>query len=129
MSVAPGTYGFGLLDFAITRSARGPTGLVLLAELLPGTGSVTPPGGAIVTVLFCAPVVAGGTVPVTVNVAVPPTSRFTAAVTPEGPPLAGQLDPADAVHVHVKLLNAAGSGSLTVAPVTTLGPRFVATIV
>ncbi len=102
---------------------------MLLAWLLPGTGSVTPPGTVTVTVLFCAPVVPGGTVPVTVKVAVPPTSRVTAAVSPDGPPLVGQLEPADAVHVQVKLLNAAGSGSLTVAPATTLGPRFVATIV
>ena len=52
----------------IVRSACGPTGLVSVAVLLPGTGSVTPAGGVTVALLISVPVVPAGTVPLTVNV-------------------------------------------------------------
>ena len=47
-------------------------------------------------------------------------------------PLAVQLDPEDAVHVHVAELSAAGSVSVTTigaVPVRGYGPLFVATTV
>ena len=52
----------------IARSACGPAGLVSVASLLPGTGSVVPSGGVTVAVLTSAPVVPAGTVPVTLKV-------------------------------------------------------------
>jgi hypothetical protein len=44
-------------------------------------------------------------------------------------PLAGQLLPAEATHVHAAPEIVAGNVSDTVAPVTALGPLFVATMV
>src|SRR5438874_2614511 len=44
-------------------------------------------------------------------------------------PLAVQLLPADAAHVQLALLMPAGSVSVTVAPVTALGPALLTTIV
>ena len=71
---------------------------------------------------------AGEIVPVAVKVAVPPTSRSTAAL--GFPlPLAGQLEPAEAVQVQLTPVISAGKTSVTVAPVTPLGPAFVTTIV
>ena len=67
-------------------------------------------------------------VAVTVNVAVPPLSRSTlSARFPE--PLAAQLEPALATQVQLALESEAGKLSVTVAPVTALGPAFDATIV
>jgi len=64
----------------IARSAcAAPAASVSVALLLPGTGSVTPTGGVTVAVLLNAPVVAAGTVPLTVNVAVVPTGSVTSA--------------------------------------------------
>src|SRR5439155_1715119 len=63
-----------------------------------------------------------------VNVAVPPLSRFTlAAMLPL--PLAGQLDPALAAQVQAPIVRPAGAVSVTVAPVTALGPLLVVTMV
>ena len=53
--------------------------LFAVPVLLPGTGSVTPSGGVTVAVLSSAPVVAAGTVPLTVKVALVPTGRVTSA--------------------------------------------------
>ena len=53
---------------------------VSVAELLPATGSVTPPGAATGAVLLSVPVAAADTVPVAVNVAVPPGSSVTVVV-------------------------------------------------
>ena len=50
---------------------------VSVAELLPGFGSVTPPGGVIVAVLLSVPVAAGEIVAVTVKVTLPPFGRLT----------------------------------------------------
>jgi hypothetical protein len=67
-------------------------------------------------------------VAVRVKVALPPTARSTDAL--RFPlPLAGQLDPELAVHVHVAPVSAVGNVSVTVAPVTAARPAFDATIV
>jgi hypothetical protein len=68
------------------------------------------------------------TVAVALKVAVPPTARCTGALM-FPVPVAGQIEPALAVHVHVTPVSVAGKGSLTVAPVTTEGPLLVATMV
>ena len=68
------------------------------------------------------------TVPVAVKVAVAPTGRFTdTLIAPL--PLAGQVAPPEATHVHVTLVSAAGKVSATVAPTTALGPALLATMV
>jgi hypothetical protein len=53
---------------------------------------------------------------------------FTVALMSPAPD-AGQLDPADAAHVQVTPVSAAGNTSATVAPVTAVGPAFDAAIV
>ena len=111
----------------IDRSASGFNVSVSVAVLLPATGSVTPLGAAMVTVLARVDEAAGDTVASIVNVAVPPTARsMLAAMLPV--PLAGQLPPV-AVHVQVAPSSAAGSRSVTVAPATADGPALPATTV
>src|SRR5438132_41794 len=96
-----------------------------VAELFPA-GSFTPAGAVTVATLVSVPAPVTGAV--AVKVAVPPASRLTLAF--KFPlPLAGQLDPAEAAHVHVTPLSCAGKTSLTVAPATALGPALRATIV
>src|SRR5215831_9420355 len=114
----------------MVRSACGPTGLVSVALLLPGTGSVTPSGGATVAVLVSAPVVPAGTVPLTVNVACVPTGSVTSASMlplPVGVPHAAP--PPVAVQVQLKPASGAGSASCTRASVTFDGPALVTTMV
>src|SRR5436305_304 len=110
------------------RSAVEPTAVVSVAELLPGVGSVVPDGAIADAVLLNVPVAPAETVPVAVNVAVPPDTRLTLAdMLPD--PDAGHDDPGDAVHVHVVDVSADGKASVTVAPMTSAGPLFVTTIV
>ena len=64
----------------------------------------------------------------TVNVAVPPATRFTvAAMLPV--PEAGHVDPDDATHVQVPKVTFAGAVSVTVAPMTPPGPALDTTMV
>src|SRR2546422_4346659 len=127
VSVAPWSTAVTPSVFVIARSAVGVmTVLLSVAELFPA-GSLTPAGAVMVAVLVIVPEPAV-TVAVAVKVAVPPASRLTLALRLPLP-LAGQLDPADAAHVHVTPLSCAGKTSLTVAPVTALGPALLATIV
>ena len=113
--------------FVIDRSAVGAIWVSLsVALLLPG-GSFSPAGAVTVAVFVIVPE-AAVTVAVAVNVAVPPFRRLTLALRLPLP-LAGQLDPAEATHVQVTLATWAGKLSVTVAPVTALGPALLATIV
>src|SRR2546426_51771 len=102
------------------------TVLLSVAELFPA-GSLVPAGAAIDAVLVIVPE-APVTVALAVNVAVPPANRLTAALRLPLP-LAGQLDPAEAAHVHATPETWAGKLSVTVAPTTALGPALLATIV
>src|SRR5262249_7929647 len=114
----------------MVRAACGPTGLLWVALLLPGTGSVTPAGGVTVAVLVRAPVVPDGTVPVTVNVACVPAGSVTSASmlpVPDGVPHAAPVPLG--VQVHVKLASGPGSTSCTCALATSEGPALVTTIV
>ena len=114
--------------FVVDRSAVGVRESVSVAELFAGVGSVTVAGAAIVAVLTRLPVAEAFTVPVTVNVVVPPTGRSTdAEMLPL--PLAGHEAPPVAAQDHVALVRIAGSVSVTVAAVTADGPVLVATIV
>src|SRR6266550_7200218 len=114
--------------FVIDRSALGAIWVSLsVALLLPG-GSFRPAGAVTVAVFVIVPE-AAVTVAVAVNVAVPPTSRLMLAFRLPLP-LAGQLDPAEAVRVQVTPLSCAGKTSLTVAPVAAAsGPALLTTIV
>src|SRR6266536_1555534 len=127
----PGTYGFGLLVLVIDRSAVMLAGFWLVAVLLARLGSVAPDGAVTVALLTNCPVVPLGTVPLRLKVAVPPLTRLTVVVILPLPPGAPQLLGAVALHVQVNPapLSAAGSGSETAAPVTSLGPLLVTTIV
>jgi hypothetical protein len=61
-------------------------------------------------------------------VAWPPDNRLTVSLI-EPEPDALQLEPLEATHVHVAPVSEADSESETVAPTTSDGPLFVATIV
>ena len=90
---------------------------------------MNPAGTATVAVLASVPDADGDTVPWTVKVAVPPSSRLTADVLILPLPEAGQLLPAMAAQVQLTLVIAAGTVSVTVAPVTANGPLLVTTMV
>ena len=112
----------------IDSSTVGDSVSVSVAVLFAGVGSVTLPGAVMVAVLTRLPVALAEIVPVTVNVAEPPTGRSTDALMLPLP-LAGQVAPPPAVHVHVAPVSAAGMVSATVAAVTAEGPVLLATIV
>src|SRR2546430_16644765 len=96
------------------RSPVGVMPVLLPVALLFPAGSFVPAGAVTLAVFVIVPEPAV-TVPVAMNVAVPPLKRFTLA--DRLPlPLAGQLEPADAAHVQVTALNCAGKTSVTVAP-------------
>ena len=104
----------------IDTSARRVIVVVSVAELFAGFGSVAE--------LETVPVAVDSTVALTVNVTEPPERTLTEAeMLPE--PEAGQLEPADAVHVHVTPERLAGMVSETVALVMADGPAFEATTV
>jgi hypothetical protein len=87
-----------------------------------------PPGGLTEAVLASEPVAPAAIVPLAEKVTLPPTSTFTALLMLPLP-LAGQLDPGDALHVHVTPLSMPAKVSVTVAPVTSLGPALVTVMV
>jgi hypothetical protein len=114
--------------FVIPRFACGVSVSVSVALLFAGFGSVTPLGTATVAVLLSVPVADALTVPVSVYVTLPLTGRFTVSLMlPE--PLAVQVPPPAPTHVQLAPVIVAGRVSVTVAPVTALGPAFDATIV
>src|SRR5262245_53181009 len=114
----------------MVRSACGPTGLVLVAPLLPGTESVTTSGGVTVMVLVSVPVVFAGTVPVTVNVAWVPAGSVTNVSMLPVLETVPQLAPAPlGAQVQLNPATGAGSESCTRALVTSDGPALVTTMV
>src|SRR6188768_2651705 len=107
----------------MVRSACGPIGLVSLAPLLPGTGSVTSTGAVTVAVLISAPTVSAATVPLTVKVALVPTGNVTSASMSPAPAAVPQEAPAPlGAQVQLNPASAAGSASCTRALVTFDGP-------
>src|SRR6187399_2887002 len=103
----------------MARSASGPTGLVSVAPLSPGTGSVTSTGGITVAVLISAPTVPGGTVPLTVNVALVPTGKLTSAsMSPVPVGVPHDAPTPVVVQVQPNPASATGSASCTRASVT-----------
>src|SRR5204863_9961868 len=109
-------------------SALGLSVSVSVALLLPGVGSVAPLGTATVAVLTSVPVAAAERVAVSVYVTLAPTGRLTVSAMLPAPD-AVHVPPPAPTHVQLAPLNTAGNVSVTVAPVTLLGPAFDATIV
>src|ERR1051326_5744238 len=66
--------------FVIARSADALNVSVSVAELLPGVGSVTPPGADTVAVLLKLPVAAAEMVQLAVYVTLPPVGRLTVSL-------------------------------------------------
>src|SRR6185369_14810895 len=94
---------------------------------LPETGSTVPGGGVTVAVFDSEPVADADSVPVTMNVAVPPTGKLTSALMSPVPD-DGQDPPVDALQVHVTLVSDDGMLSTTAALDTAEGPRLVTTM-
>src|SRR5215471_7077244 len=113
------------------RSAVMLAGLVSVAELLVVFGSVVPVGGVTAALLANWPVVPLGTVPLRVNVALAPLTRSTVVAILPVPLEVAQRLAAVTLQVQVKPAPASGtgSGSETAAPVTSLGPLLVTTMV
>ena len=120
----PATYADGVGVFVIPRSAISTAVAVLVALLFAELVSVTPVGAATVAVFEIDPDVPPGTVPDKVIVVDAPDARSTAVAMFPVPEAGEQPD----AHVHVKLDNAAGTVSATLAPVTADGPAFDTTI-
>lgn len=97
--------------------------------MLFGSGSVEPPGTPTLAVFVTAAVAFAGNVACNVNVAVPAFARLTVALMLPVPLACPQLEPEDAVHVQDTLVKIAGTLSVTVAPVTGLGPSLVTVMV
>jgi hypothetical protein len=91
------------------------------------TGSVQPDGTDALAVFDREPDAAGDTVPLTTSVATAPDARSSVVATafpdPDTAPHAPVPDVTE--HVHDTPVTAAGTTSLTVAPVTAEGPSFV----
>ena len=100
-----------------------------VAELLPEVGSVTPAGAVTVAVFTKLPVALGETVALTLNVAIPPAGKVTAVLMFPLPEAAPQAPPEEPAQVQLTPVRAAGKASVTVAPVTPLGPALETTIV
>ena len=110
------------------KSGIGRYSRAIVEELFDEFGSAIPLGVATVAVLVSVPVAVLDVCAVRLNVAVPFTARLTVALMLPAPLGEPQLEPAEAVQVHVALLKLAGSTSVTVAPVTAIGPLLVTTI-
>ena len=112
----------------IARSTVGDSVSTSCAELFPRFVSVTPAGAATNAVFVIEPLADAETVALTVYVTVPPTSKFAVVFRLPEPLGAPHDEPLDAEHVHVTPVNSVGNVSVIVAPFTTLGPAFVATM-
>src|SRR5262245_16814601 len=113
------------------RSARAVSVLVSVVVLSVGSGSVTPGGGLTVAVLVSRPVAAGLTWTVKVKLTLAPAGRST-VVARAPPPLAGPLTlppPVAPANAQEAAVAPAGRGSETLAPVTSLGPALLTTMV
>lgn len=104
-----------------------------VAVLLPGVVSVWPAPAATVAVFDRLPVVAGATVPLAVYVTKLPAPTGTLTFVKErvlpAEPLVPQEAVPDATQLKVTPVIAAGTASVTVAPVAFDGPLFDTTIV
>src|SRR5262245_20986999 len=111
-----------LLLLVIERSPETPMVSVSEALLLPGAGSGTVAAEATVAVLVTEPVAVARTMAVRVNVAVAPGERLTLVLILPLPAAWAQLPPLEAAQVHDAEVSCGGMASVTVAPLTVLGP-------
>src|SRR5678816_1825408 len=112
--------------FVMARLALGDSVSVSVALLLPGVGSVTPPGAVTVAVLINDPVADAEMLQLAVYVTLPPLGRPTELlILPD--PDAVQVPPPDPTQVHEQV-KAAGNVSATVEAGALLGPGFEAVI-
>jgi hypothetical protein len=124
----PGVCEEPALDFTMLSSARFMTVSVSFAVSLLLTGSVVPRGVVTEAALVIEPFALCETLAVRVYVAVAPTGRLTVSEM-EPVPFEVQAAPPTAEQVQVAPDSCDGSGSLTVAPTTADGPRFVTAMV
>jgi hypothetical protein len=128
VTVVPGTSPIAPSVLVIDRSAVGVNVSVSVAVLFATVGSVMPAATAAVAVFVSVPVAVEAIVAVNVNVAVPLGRRSTVVLMLPLPD-AGQVDPADAAHVHVAPDKVPGSVSVMAVARAADGPAFDATIV
>ena len=114
--------------FVIDRSAVGVNGFMSLAELSDTSVSVTPDGTDTPAVFVSVPVAEGSIVPLTVNVAVPPTGRSTVVAMSPEPAASLHVAPPASRQVQVTAERSAGIVSSTAAPATFDGPSLPTTI-
>ena len=112
VTLVPGTADADPSVLVTPRLARGSATTAEVAVLSAAVSSGMAAGPATFAVLESVPVNVDARVAVIVYVAEAPTARL-AVVLSEPLPLAVQLDPADAVHVHVATLSPAGRASVT----------------
>src|SRR5262245_56716421 len=115
----------------MARSAWGVSVSLSLALLLPGVGSVTPAGAVTVAVLARVPVAEGAIWTVKVKVRLALAGRSTVVARAPVPLLGPETLPPPllAVAVQVATVTRAGCESDRLAPVTSLGPLLLTTIV
>src|SRR5689334_10196192 len=106
----------------MARSAEMLMVSVSVSVLLFGLGSGTDAGGVTVAALTSEPVTELITVAFSLKVATLPGSRLTVVLVLPLPLGAPQLPPVVAVQVQVTLVSFVGTVSVTVAPLTVLGP-------
>ena len=87
----------------------------------------SPAGGSTWAELTRTPVAAGSTVPVAVKTTLAPTGTVTGVLMSPLPD-AGHAPPPVPVHVHVTPVSVAGNVSVTVAPLASLGPSGLVTV-
>src|SRR3954466_304170 len=113
--------------FVIERSADAARVSLSVAELLPGVGSVTPPGAVTVAVLLSVPTADAEMVQLAVYVVLPPAGRLIVSLMLPLPD-AVQVPPPAPAQVQVQVSDA-GNVSATVEADALLGPAFDAVIV
>ena len=86
-----------------------------------------PCGGNTWATLTSSPVAAGSTVPVAVKTTLAPTGTVTGALM-WPVPAAMQVPPPAPMHVQVTPVSVAGNVSVTVAPIASLGPSGLVTV-
>src|SRR5262249_20300663 len=128
--LVPGTADRTPSSLVIDRSDWGVSVSVSVALLLAGLVSVTSAGGVMVAVLVNEPGAEGAVWAVEVKGAVALTGRSTVVARAPAPVPAPATAPPPLLSLTVQLaaVTPAGSGSDTLAPVTSLGPRLLTTM-
>src|SRR3954469_25252551 len=105
MTLPPGVAVVTPSVLVIDRSALAPRVSLSVAELLPGVGSLTPPGAVTVAVLLSVPVAAPEIEQLAVYVTLPPLGRLALSLMLPAP-AAVQVPPFRPAHVQVQVSDA-----------------------